>query len=150
MTELRVRKHCIEILQKERYVSGSVNIYKVHFTFVNEWDGLAKFVVFKAGQKTKEVLLSEDNTCMIPWEVLADPQYRFQIGVYGTRDGVIARPTIMINMGSIERGTKTSLGDVPPSLDIYRQILEALSSIPRPMTADELRKIITKGSEING
>lgn len=137
MTELRIRKHCIEVLKKERYVSGSVNIYRVHFEFIDEWNGLTKVAVFKVGQKTREILLPDDCVCIIPWEVMTDPSTRFQVGVYGIRENEIIRPTIMANLGMIEKGTQTNnpVG-TPPTPDIYQQILSELEVIKESLDAN--------------
>lgn len=72
--------------EKELLVSGSVNIYKAQFTFSEEWDGLNKTAVFRAGKKAISVILEEDKdyTCVVPWEVLQDYGRPLNIGVYGS------------------------------------------------------------------
>lgn len=147
MTELQVCAHSISVINSEFIVSGSVNIYQVKFNFSEEWEGLTKVVVFSAGRVNVEqdVLLENNYVCDVPWEVIANPHNSLLIGVYGTdNDGYIVRPTVTIDVGPVVRGVKPSSKAVPPSPDIYEQILAKLSTIPREMTAEELRVILTE------
>lgn len=86
MFKLHAEKSTLELKEKELLVSGSVNIYKAKFTFSEEWDGLSKTAVFRAGKKAISVILEEDKdyTCVVPWEVLQDYGRPLNIGVYGS------------------------------------------------------------------
>lgn len=88
MFKLHAEKSTLELKEKELLVSGSVNIYKAQFTFSEEWDGLSKTAVFRAGKKAISVILEEDKdyTCVVPWEVLKDYGRQLNIGVYGSID----------------------------------------------------------------
>ena len=70
-------------------VAGNVNVYKVLFSFSSEWDGLNKVVVFKAGEKTVEMVLDSTNEIVVPWEVLDKPYTCLEIGVYSANDETV-------------------------------------------------------------
>lgn len=126
MFELRVEKNDIKVTTSEDIVSNSVNVYKCHFGFSDDWDGLQKTAVFKAGKKTKSMVLGPDDECVIPWEVLHrnDEKYLFA-GVFGTLSGVIVLPTIWAKLGYIHEGVDTDAAcGKQPRLDVYEQILD--------------------------
>lgn len=120
-TQLTVRKG-------EQLTSGSVNIYTVRFEFSDDWEGMAKTAVFKAGNKVVSVLLPESGEVIIPWEVLASQGRELFTGVYGTKDGDVVLPTIWTSLGTILEGA--TLGDKaqPPTPGVYEQILDELAN----------------------
>lgn len=134
--------------------SGSLNAFQVKFNFNEDWNGMTKIATFRLkDQSIMEVLLDETNTCDIPWELLVDPGGRIQVGCYGIRTGEdkhVRLPTIWINLQDISEGVLYGTEGREPSPDIYQQFLEAVQKIPKPMTADELREILTERSENNG
>jgi hypothetical protein len=86
-----------------RITSGTVGL-PVEFTFDSQWDSLNKIAVFKAGAVSKYMVLEDDAT-VVPMEVMAKPNVRLNIGVYGVEeDGSPALPTIWANAGLIRDG----------------------------------------------
>lgn len=123
---LKVNKTRLTVLQRESITSGSVNVYPVRFEFSEDWDGLTRTAVFRAGTESRAVLLSGGSEAVIPWEVLETPNLQLFCGVYGTRDGDTVLPTIWADMGAIWRGTEPSGEEAqPPTPDIWEQKLDA-------------------------
>lgn len=98
----------------------------MRFEFSDDWDGLTRTAVFRAGDESRSVLLDNSNEALIPWEVLRRPNLQLFCGVYGTRNGGAVLPTIWADMGAIFRGTEPSEEEAqPPTPDIWEQKLDA-------------------------
>lgn len=161
---LYAKKNLLILRKREPMTSGSVNVYEARFEFSEDWEGLERTVVFKAGSEVRSMLLGEDNRCVIPQEVLSAPRVALRAGVHGTRDGEIVLPTVWENLGIIQEGVIT--GDTSPPLidhgaltgrDTENQhpvsavtgLQDILETIPVPMTAEQLRKILMNGGKQN-
>lgn len=102
--------------------SGGVNEDKVSFIFCEKWDNLTKTAVFYRTQdEIYHQLLDEDDTCIVPWEVLREPGFLY-IGVFGVNEEKTR--TSEITRCVIKQGAITEATAVPdPTPDIYAQIL---------------------------
>ena len=129
MFKLYADKVKLQLIDSEMITSGSVNVYDVLFQFSADWNGLAKTVVFCAGDTQKSVLLDADNHCTIPWECLLENDRVLGVGVYGTQGDNLILPTIWESLGTIQTGV--TLGDIsqPPTPSVYDQILENIGDI---------------------
>lgn len=120
---LRAEKVRLQATHMEPITSGSVKAYLVKFEFSSDWDGLTRVAVFAAGSVSRSVLLGENNECEIPWEVLAEPGFRLDAGVYGTNENSVVLPTVWVNLGVILVGTTTGEEAKPPIPDLWEQEL---------------------------
>lgn len=123
MFELYAAKNQLCVRQKEPVTSGSVNVYDVRFSFSDDWAGLVRTAVFRAGGKTASVLLGETGECSIPWEVLKKPGLRLEAGIYGTRGGEVVLPTIWADMAFISAGAAPGDEARPPTPELWEQEL---------------------------
>lgn len=168
MFSLSADKNQLSVLEREPVTSGSVNVYEVRFAFSVDWDGLKRTAVFKAGGTARSVPLDGDGRCSVPWEVLRSGGWQLYAGVYGTRGADLVLPTVWASLGVILEGAKpgeetrpsapeegggeggTSDHRVLVNRDAENQhpissivnLEQRLETIPRAMTADELRKIL--------
>lgn len=129
MFELGAQKSCLSVTSCEPLVSGAVEIYTAKFSFSADWTDLERTAVFSAGGVKISVLLGADNTCMIPWEVLAKPRVELHAGVYGTKDGTLVLPTIWASLGVIQRGTSPGQDTRPPTPTVYEQLLSEIGNL---------------------
>lgn len=113
----------LTVRQREPVTSGSVNTFEAQFEFDDDWAGLTRTAVFRAGGESRSVLLDDSNACTVPWEVLAKPGIQLQAGVCGTQGGEIVLPTIWANLGVILEGVATGEDAQPPTPDLWRQEL---------------------------
>ena len=112
------------IKEKDRLISGSVNMYTCEFTFDESWAGYTVTVVFSTGNRLVNMALV-DGKCDIPSEVLR-PNARIRIGIFGT-DGVRSRPTTYSEWISVEQGADvTGTSAQPPTPSVYEQWISAL------------------------
>ena len=118
---LFAKKNMLILRKRELITSGSVNVYKARFEFSEDWEGLTRTAVFRAGSEARSVLLDESGQCVIPWEVLSTPRAALRAGVYGTRDGEVVLPTVWENLGIIQDGTALGEEAQPPTPGVYEQ-----------------------------
>ena len=117
-------KNQMTVRQREQVTSGSVNVYRAHFEFSSDWDGLDRAAVFRCGGMSVPVLLDDTGECVIPWEVLRKPGLRLEAGVYGSRGGEIVLPTVWANLGTILTGAGgPEDGTTPPTPELWQQAL---------------------------
>lgn len=125
-----VNKNLINVETVETITSGSSNVYVMQFNFSDEWSVLQRVAVFRKNKEPPvNILLNESNQCMIPWEVMTDPEAVITFGVFGTMDGNVVLPTIWANGGIVVEGVVTGIEPEPPTPDIYQQILARLAYI---------------------
>lgn len=124
MFKLQAKKTELCLLEREPVTSGSVNVYEAAFAFSEDWAGLEKTAVFRAGSgKPVSVLLGPEETCAVPWEVLQKPGVRLEAGVYGTRGEETVLPTVWADLGYIHTGAAPAGGLYPPTPEIWHQEL---------------------------
>lgn len=114
------------------------NLYKAHFEFLSpEWEG-TKTAIFSQRSYSKAQVLDEKNECAIPWEFFdTDIDIRGTVSVF-CGDLVTANNAYV----SIEKtGYKDSDASVPPTSDVYQQILERLDQVSG-LTPEDLAKAV--------
>lgn len=114
------------------------NLYKAHFEFLSpEWEG-TKTAIFSQRSYSKAQVLDEKNECAIPWEFFdTDIDIRGTVSVF-CGDLVTANNAYV----SIEKtGYKDSDASVPPTPDVYQQILERLDQVSG-LTPEDLAKAV--------
>lgn len=127
---VNVNKNLIDVETVETITSGSSNVYVMKFNFSDEWSVLERVAVFRKGKETPvNILLDDDNQCMIPWEVMTTPEAVITFGVFGTMDGNVVLPTVWANGGIVVEGVITGIELEPPTPDLYQQILARLAYI---------------------
>lgn len=133
---LRATGQTLELVESERLVSGSVEIYTAEFEFDAAWDGYAKTAVFTDDMgRSAEVALAE-NTCTIPWEILRAGKY-IHVGVYGV-NGDKRYPTIYTANGlRVFEGALPANPSQPPSPTEYEQLLSMIGDTSALKTTDK-------------
>ena len=112
-----------------RITSGTVGL-PVEFTFDNEWEGLTKSFMFRAGQTFKTVV-NPESEITVPWEVLVHPCVRLSIGIYGVNEnGSVVIPTIWANVCVIQHGA-SPYGDpsANPTLPVWQKLKDDVDRI---------------------
>lgn len=115
--------------QKEWITTGSSGI-QVQFLFSSDWDGLAKFAVFRNAEIEESAIpiaLPASGLTELPAENCAAEYVdeKVYVGVYGT-DGLghTIIPTIWVSLGVLKEGAAYEGMDPPqPTQDMWAQIL---------------------------
>ena len=126
MFRLSADKCELLVLEKEILTSGSVNIHDVLFSFDEDWDGMDRIAVFRAGNQERSVVLDDTNKCVIPWEVLRTPRVSLYAGVCGTVGIEIVQPTIWAYLGIVQEGAESGELTTPPTPSIWQELLEQI------------------------
>ena len=132
-----VRGNELLLIEDEEILSNSVERYTAEFTFDSSWGGWTTRAVFRnyKSQEAREMILDENGSCMIPWEVLQCDGYLI-VGVYGIK-GDVTRPILYANRKYIKQGTEPADPGQEPSPDIFSQIV------------NRIEKSVIKSAEIN-
>lgn len=127
--KIEVIGNIAKVLEKpKRITSGTVGL-PVEFTFDDQWVGLTKVAVFRAGNVTKTKELP-GTTDVVPWEVLVNAGPWLSIGVQGSSaDGTLVIPTIWANVAPVYLGADPD-GDpaAEPSPTLWKQIKMAIDA----------------------
>lgn len=99
------------------------NLYVAHFDFLtDDWKG-TKTAIFTQGNKSKAQLIDDDGDCIIPWEFFDSEKETIGFVSVFCGDLVTAnRASVKI----IQSGYTDSDASIPPTPDIYQQILEKI------------------------
>ena len=134
--KLRATGQTLELVESERLVSGSVEIYTAAFEFDPAWDGYAKTAVFTDDMGRSAEIALTDNTCTVPWEILRAGKY-IHIGVYGV-NGDKRYPTIYTANGlRVFEGALPANPSQPPSPTEYEQLLSMIGDTAALKTTDK-------------
>lgn len=133
---LRATGQTLELVESERLVSGSVEIYTAAFEFDPAWDGYAKTAVFTDDMGRSAEIALTDNTCTVPWEILRAGKY-IHIGIYGV-NGDKRYPTIYTANGlRVFEGALPANPSQPPSPTEYEQLLSMIGDTAALKTTDK-------------
>lgn len=113
--------------------TSSVGI-PVQLVLADEFTGLAKTLVFRAGETTVDVVLVGDSTeAVVPPDVLTTVGLWLQIGVYAADgNGNIVIPTVWASAGLVQKGT------LPSGVD---------PSAPTPSWVAQVQSIASEANE---
>ncbi len=145
----------LKAVNRPTIASGGVEVDKVQFIFCEKWLGCVKTAVFyRTADEVYHVLLDNDDTCVIPKEVLRCSGM-LHIGVFGCQDQ-ITRPSEIIKYW-VEDGAITEATAVcDPTPDIYSQLLAKIGDLSQLKTWDKsslvaaINEIYTSGGGGSG
>jgi len=124
MSEIRVK--CIDqvliVENSPDIASGDVNVDKVTFDLCPKWDGYTNVAVFyNDPEKVYQVLLDENNSAIIPSEVMSD-QTILHFGVMGVKDDSV-RTSNLIRYRIYKGAIAGTAWVENPTPTIYEQLL---------------------------
>lgn len=90
MLKFTIDKQIIKRVDDFDLVTDSINYVVASFGFGEDWTGYEKKVIFEDHSGAYELDLDENNTCVVPYEVLRrddDKEFkRFKVSAYGAKD----------------------------------------------------------------
>ena len=131
-----------------RITAGTVGL-PVEFSFDNQWEGLSKTAVFKAGC-TEMIVENLEAETTVPWEITANPNVWLSVGVYGANaDGSVAIPTIWANVCVICDGVNPD-GDVStaPTLPVWQRLWNSIGNL-LGLTTNAKGNLVEAINEVN-
>lgn len=141
MFQISARGNIISVQEAEPITSGSVSVYKCRFLFDSAWDGFFKSAVFRVGSMSRTEPLDSEDTCEIPWELLAKKNVGLpvEVSVYGTKDEVEILPTIWDKLGRIRAGSEPGDEVKDPTPSTFDRIATLVKSYGEKVS-DELEE----------
>lgn len=106
-------------------VAKSQNYLRASFTFDGGWGSGTKIAIFQAGCKNYEMMLDENNECLVPWEALAVSGNIF-VSVYcGDRITSSKAMVRVLPTGYTDNVDTTQ----DPTVDVYQALLSRMDTI---------------------
>ncbi len=131
-----VDKQIITRRDSEKVVRDSVNYLHVNFSFSEDWTG-DKTAVFKSKSGIAyNVLIDENGSCLVPWEVLKE-EY-FEVSAF-CGDLITAN---VVKVFTIQSGYEIGSQGRIPTPDIYTQIIARLSAIEDEIDPTAIAEIV--------
>lgn len=127
-----VSHNSLKLSGKELLTVGSSKANYITFNFSEEWDGLARIVVFRTPSDRIAIQLQDDQSVVaIPWECYRTVGDSIAVGVYGTNsDNEIVLPTIWAEIGRVVDGTTVFDAESPsPTENILATLVDAVAAL---------------------
>lgn len=139
MLTFSVNKQIITRTDVNKPVSNSVDYLKATFSFSSDWDDTMKTAIFKRGLATVKAVVLEDDTCLVPWEIIH--ANGFQVSIVGVGNGQrITTNPVYVDI----KASGPLTGDVPAPFtpSQYEQIM----SILEHLQGGAINKVLAKKS----
>ena len=120
----------IQVVARPAAITAGTVGLEAEFVFDSHWDNLGKTVIFRAGDKTIITALEQD-THIVPWEVLEKPEVWLFVGIYGANaEGTVVIPTLWTKVAAIYTGVDPE-GDpaLEPANPIWQQTLARVADM---------------------
>ena len=129
MIKFLVKGQNIETLEHEIIAADQIAFVKIHFVFDNSWKPLHKVVQFTQGAFTYNRLLGYDGTsCFLPSELLAGTVKMSLFGYDAESSETVRATTVIKTLHIRPSGFEGENSNVPPTPDLYQQLLEKIQS----------------------
>ena len=124
----KIQNDRLEAVGSPSGVTGNINTYVCNFDITCAISDLIWFCVFKQGSLVYDKIM-ENNTCLIPYEVLTNPEPLY-IGCFGKKaDGELKQVSTNMVYFDLKQGAY-EVGDIPaePPEDAYTILLKSLKA----------------------
>ncbi|MFV0519611.1 MAG: hypothetical protein ACK5LY_04975 [Lachnospirales bacterium] len=136
----------ITLVSSPSPLTNNRNVVRAKFIFTDEWIGV-KTALFNVFGVTYPMLIGDDNTCGVPWEVYTSSKNEFSVGV-------ICGDLRTTNLAKVTFDKSCYTQDVSiskPCEDIYSQIIEKINglengSIDEDLVEDIVEKYLLENS----
>lgn len=128
MIKFLVKGQNIETLEHEVIAADQVSFVNIHFVFDNNWKPLHKVVQFTQDEITYNRVLGTENTsCFLPAELTAGTVKMSLFGYDAEATETVRATTIVKTLHVRPSGFEGENSNVPPTPDLYQQLLEKIS-----------------------
>ena len=133
--EFSVNNQIIVKLDKKRPANLSQEYLRLCFQFTDDWDGLGKFALFKVGNDTIRVALSDDKV-VVPGDVLKS--HRILFSLYGVDDGNLRITTNIVKINLLKSGFTHNVKNDDSELDDPSTVEEIYIELNKKVYTDTL------------
>jgi len=142
MLKFLVKQQKIEILEREIIASDQISFVTLRFTFDGDWKKFYKVVQFTQCDETYNRVLGFDGlSCLLPAELHAGAVKMSVFGYDADNTSGLRATTVPVTLNIRQSGF---VGDddspIPPTPDLYTQILQKIEEITAPDMSDYPKK----------
>ena len=128
MIKFLVKGQNIETLEHEVIAADQIAFVKIHFVFDNSWKPLHKVVQFTQDEITyNRVLGTEETSCFLPAELTPGTVKMSLFGYDAEATETVRATTVVKTLHIRPSGFDGENSNVPPTLDLYQQLLQKIS-----------------------
>ena len=129
MIKFLVKGQNIETLEHEIIAADQIAFVKIHFVFDNNWKSLHKVVQFTQDEITYNRVLGTENTsCFLPAELTPGTVKMSLFGYDAEATETVRATTVVKTLHIRPSGFEGQNSNVPPTLDLYQQLLQKIQS----------------------
>lgn len=129
MIKFLVKGQNIETLEHEVIAADQIAFVKIHFVFDNNWKPMHKVVQFTQDEITYNRVLGTENTsCFLPAELTAGTVKMSLFGYDAEATETVRATTVVKTLHIRPSGFEGENSNVPPTPDLYQQLLEKIQS----------------------
>lgn len=129
MIKFLVKGQNIETLEHEVIAADQIAFVKIHFVFDNSWKPLHKVVQFTQDEITyNRVLGTEETSCFLPAELTPGTVKMSLFGYDAEATETVRATTVVKTLHIRPSGFEGENSNVPPTPDLYQQLLEKIQS----------------------
>ncbi len=153
MWKFLVKQQKIEVLEREVIADHQISFVNLKFTFDGDWKKFHKVVQFSQCDEIYSIVLGFDGaSCKLPAELHAGAVKMSVFGYDAESDTTVRATTVPITLNIRESGFVGDDEDspIPPTPDLYTQLLQKISEIQSGVNADQILvvdegRIVQKG-----
>lgn len=129
MIKFLVKGQNIETLEHEVIAADQIAFVKIHFVFDNSWKPPHKVVQFTQDEITyNRVLGTEETSCFLPAELTPGTVKMSLFGYDAEATETVRATTVVKTLHIRPSGFEGENSNVPPTPDLYQQLLEKIQS----------------------
>jgi hypothetical protein len=140
-----VNNQTIKRVDDFKVVANSRNYLYAEFNFLtDDWDGKTKTALFTSNKLTKQVVLDNRNSCLVPWEVLQKEGF-LEVSLFGGDLITVNVAKVRVNESGYREGTEPE----PPTPDVYSQIIEDVDNVKQMVAYIDAKTQIATDDEVD-
>ncbi|MBR4318434.1 MAG: hypothetical protein IKP69_00090 [Oscillospiraceae bacterium] len=133
MLKFLVKQQKIEILEREVIASDQISFVTLRFTFDGDWKKFYKVVQFTQCDETFNRVLGFDGlSCLLPAELHAGAVKMSVFGYDTNNTSGLRATTVPITLNIRQSGFVGDDSPIPPTPDLYTQILQKIEEVTAP------------------
>lgn len=131
MIKINVDGSVVSVQETEALYSGSQNAHTCSFVFDIFWENFMKSAVFRVNGRAITAVIGEDNTCVLPWELLVRDNigYGIEVGVYGVSADEETLTSVWDSVGTVREGSELGNDAREPSAGVYEQLAAGIKKV---------------------
>lgn len=139
MWKFLVKNQSIEIMEREVLADHQIQYVQFKFTFDGDWKHFHKVVQFSQCDEVYSVVLGTDGTTLyLPAELHAGVVKMSVFGYNMESDTTVRATTVPVTLNIRESGFEGDDPPIPPTPDLYQQLLKKIDSATAGKSAYEI------------